>query len=57
VLAAHPTQAAELAAGKESLERWFFGQIMRAAGGQANPQVVQAELRRQVARDPSRGDT
>jgi len=35
--------------GKETIERWLFGQVMRAAGGQADPHVVQQELSRQLA--------
>jgi aspartyl-tRNA(Asn)/glutamyl-tRNA(Gln) amidotransferase subunit B len=43
-----PEQIASYLAGKESLANWFFGQVMRAAGGTANPQVVRAELERQL---------
>jgi len=39
--------------GKETIARWFFGQVMRLAQGQANPQVVQAELDRQLAQHKS----
>lgn len=35
--------------GKETLSNWFFGQVMRIAGGKANPQVVRAELERQLS--------
>jgi aspartyl-tRNA(Asn)/glutamyl-tRNA(Gln) amidotransferase subunit B len=34
--------------GKESISRWLFGQVMRAAQGRANPQIVQQELDRQL---------
>jgi len=34
--------------GKETLSKWLFGQVMRAARGQANPQVLQGELERQL---------
>ena len=34
--------------GKETLTHWFFGQVMRLAGGKANPRVVQVELERQL---------
>jgi aspartyl-tRNA(Asn)/glutamyl-tRNA(Gln) amidotransferase subunit B len=34
--------------GKETLSNWFFGQIMRAAKGQANPQMLREELERQL---------
>jgi aspartyl-tRNA(Asn)/glutamyl-tRNA(Gln) amidotransferase subunit B len=39
---------AEYLAGKESIARWLFGQVMRAAQGQANPKIVQHELDRQL---------
>ncbi len=44
VLAENPTQAAAYRAGKEALFQWFFGQVMRLAQGQANPQVVKQIL-------------
>ncbi len=34
--------------GKETLENWFFGQVMRAAKGQANPAVIRTELQRRL---------
>ena len=34
--------------GKENIARWLFGQVMRAAKGQANPKIVQQELDRQL---------
>ncbi|WP_139044396.1 Asp-tRNA(Asn)/Glu-tRNA(Gln) amidotransferase subunit GatB [Leptolinea tardivitalis] len=34
--------------GKETVANWFFGQVMRMAGGKANPQVVREELARQL---------
>ena len=48
VLDAHPQELAGYLAGKETLSQWFFGQVMRAAKGQANPQVLRAELERQL---------
>lgn len=48
VLQENPEQVRLYQAGKETLSRWFFGQVMRRAGGQANPQAVQAELERQL---------
>jgi aspartyl-tRNA(Asn)/glutamyl-tRNA(Gln) amidotransferase subunit B len=50
VLADNPEQVASYLGGKESVGRWLFGQVMRLARGQANPQVLQAELDRQLAR-------
>ena len=49
VLAENPEQVAAYRGGKQSLEKWFFGQVMRLARGQANPQVVQQELERQIS--------
>ncbi|UCF27743.1 MAG: Asp-tRNA(Asn)/Glu-tRNA(Gln) amidotransferase subunit GatB [Chloroflexota bacterium] len=44
VLSANPQQVDEYIHGKDSIARWLFGQVMRLAKGQANPQVVQTEL-------------
>ena len=49
VLLENPEQVAKYLDGKETLANWFFGQIMRAARGKANPQVVREELDRQLA--------
>jgi aspartyl-tRNA(Asn)/glutamyl-tRNA(Gln) amidotransferase subunit B len=49
VLAQHPEQVTAYLQGKETLARWLFGQVMRAAQGQANPQVVHSELEKQLA--------
>lgn len=49
VLAENPDQVAAYLAGKETLSRWLFGQVMRLAKGQANPAVIQSELDRQLA--------
>ena len=35
-------------AGKDSVLNWFFGQVMRAAQGKANPQLLRKELERQL---------
>lgn len=48
VLQANPEQVQAYLAGKEQLQRWLFGQVMRQAGGQANPQQVQEILQRQL---------
>jgi len=45
----NPAEVKNYLAGKESLANWFFGQVMRQAGGKANPQVVRAELERQLS--------
>jgi aspartyl-tRNA(Asn)/glutamyl-tRNA(Gln) amidotransferase subunit B len=44
VLDENPEQVREYLAGKETLSRWFFGQVMSAAQGRANPKVVQEVL-------------
>jgi len=45
----HPEELASYLAGKETLSNWFFGQVMQSARGQANPQVLRAELERQLS--------
>ena len=49
VLEQNPKEVASYLAGKETLSQWFFGQVMRQAKGHANPQLVQAELGKQLA--------
>jgi aspartyl-tRNA(Asn)/glutamyl-tRNA(Gln) amidotransferase subunit B len=44
----NPDQVAAYLGGKETLAKWFFGQVMRSAQGKANPQVIQAEMDRQL---------
>ena len=41
VLAAHPKEWQAYHAGKAALRQWFFGQVMKQTGGQANPAVIQ----------------
>jgi aspartyl-tRNA(Asn)/glutamyl-tRNA(Gln) amidotransferase subunit B len=48
VLQDHPQELSSYLGGKETLSGWFFGQVMRAAKGQANPQVLRIELERQL---------
>jgi len=48
VLSDNPKPLADYQAGKETLANWFFGQVMRAAQGQANPQVLREELEKQL---------
>lgn len=48
VLQEHPKELETYLSGKETISHWFFGQVMRAAGGQGNPQVIRAELERQL---------
>lgn len=44
VLDGHPEQLAQYLSGKTSIRQWFFGQVMRLAGGQASPERVQQAL-------------
>lgn len=48
VLRENPEQLQTYLNGKETLEQWFFGQVMRLAGGKANPKIVQRVLREQL---------
>ncbi len=48
-LAENPDQVRAYLNGKDSLARWLFGQVMRLARGQGNPQIIQAELERQLS--------
>jgi aspartyl-tRNA(Asn)/glutamyl-tRNA(Gln) amidotransferase subunit B len=49
-LEASPQELKSYLAGKETLSNWFFGQVMRLARGQANPQVVREELEKQLSK-------
>ena len=44
----NPGAIASFKAGKETIVNWLFGQVMRKAQGKANPQVVRAELEKQL---------
>jgi aspartyl-tRNA(Asn)/glutamyl-tRNA(Gln) amidotransferase subunit B len=46
VVASSPEQVATYRGGKAATLGWFVGQVMRRTGGKANPQVVQALLRK-----------
>jgi aspartyl-tRNA(Asn)/glutamyl-tRNA(Gln) amidotransferase subunit B len=46
VVAAHPEQVASYRGGRTAALGWFVGQVMKRTSGQANPQVVNALLRR-----------
>jgi aspartyl-tRNA(Asn)/glutamyl-tRNA(Gln) amidotransferase subunit B len=48
VIDEHPQELASYLDGKETLANWFFGQVMRAAGGKANPGVLKSELEKQL---------
>ena len=44
----HPREVESYKAGKTAIANFLFGQVMKKAAGQANPQVVRAELERQL---------
>jgi aspartyl-tRNA(Asn)/glutamyl-tRNA(Gln) amidotransferase subunit B len=46
VVAANPAQAGQYRGGKQQVIGFFVGQVMKASGGRANPQVVSDLLRR-----------
>jgi aspartyl-tRNA(Asn)/glutamyl-tRNA(Gln) amidotransferase subunit B len=48
VIAANPEKAEEVKA-KPKMAGWFVGQVMKATGGKANPQTVNAILKRRLA--------
>jgi aspartyl-tRNA(Asn)/glutamyl-tRNA(Gln) amidotransferase subunit B len=50
VLADHPAQVAAYRGGKTASFGWFVGQVMRATGGKANPEVVNSLLRETLDR-------
>jgi len=45
-----PGEVTSYRSGKETVLNWLFGQVMKKAAGKANPQVVRAELERQLKR-------
>ncbi|MCI0516935.1 MAG: Asp-tRNA(Asn)/Glu-tRNA(Gln) amidotransferase subunit GatB [Woeseiaceae bacterium] len=49
VIKAHPAQVAEYRSGKDKLIGFFVGQVMKQSGGKANPEQVNAALRKQLA--------
>ena len=48
VVAAHPAQVEQYRAGKGKVLGFFVGQLMKATGGRANPQQVNALLREKL---------
>jgi len=48
VLSTYPDELASYLTGKETLANWFFGQVMKAASGKANPAVLKSELEKQL---------
>lgn len=49
VLNNNPVEVESYLNGKETVAKWLFGQVMRLARGQANPQIIQEELDRHLA--------
>ncbi len=49
VIDANPDQVAKFKAGQEKVIGWFVGQVMKSTGGKANPQQVNALLRRKLS--------
>ncbi len=52
VVAASPEQAASYRSGKTAALGWFVGQVMRRTGGRANPQLVNALLKKTLGGSP-----
>ncbi len=52
VIKENPAQVAEYRAGKKTLEKWLLGQVMRAAGGRAEPALARTLLLEALAGTP-----
>ena len=48
VIAANPKQVEQYRSGKTATLGWFVGQVMKATRGQANPQLVQGILKKEL---------
>ena len=48
IMAANPKQVEQYLGGKAATFGWFVGQVMKATGGQANPQLVQEILKKEL---------
>ncbi len=48
IMAANPKQVEQYRKGKTATLGWFVGQVMKATGGQANPQMVQEVLKKEL---------
>lgn len=48
VLEANPDQLSDYLSGKKTISKWFFGQVMRATTGKADPQVVRQVLEKEL---------
>ena len=49
IMAANPKQVEQYRQGKTATMGWFVGQVMKATRGQANPQLVQEVLKKELA--------
>jgi aspartyl-tRNA(Asn)/glutamyl-tRNA(Gln) amidotransferase subunit B len=49
VLAENPSQTKQYVEGKRTLEQWFFGQVMRATGGRADPTLLRKSLQKALS--------
>jgi aspartyl-tRNA(Asn)/glutamyl-tRNA(Gln) amidotransferase subunit B len=49
IMAANPKQVEQYRKGKTATFGWFVGQVMKATRGQANPQLVQEVLKKELA--------
>ncbi|TSA44063.1 MAG: Asp-tRNA(Asn)/Glu-tRNA(Gln) amidotransferase subunit GatB, partial [Deltaproteobacteria bacterium] len=49
IIGKNPAQAAQYRAGKEKVFGFFVGQVMKATGGKANPQVINDLLKKMLA--------
>src|SRR5208337_1536682 len=49
IMAANPKQLEQYRKGKTATFGWFVGQVMKATRGQANPQLVQEVLKKELA--------
>jgi len=48
IMAANPKQVEQYRKGKAATLGWFVGQVMKATRGQANPQLVQEVLKKEL---------
>ncbi len=49
IIAANPKQVEQYRGGKTATFGWFVGQVMKATRGQANPQLVQEVLKKELS--------
>jgi len=53
IMSNNPTQVELYRKGKAATLGWFVGQMMKASRGQANPQLVQEVLKKELGIGPS----